>query len=747
MHELGVGSQFAGYEIEERLGEGGMSVVFRALEPQLGRRVALKVMAASLSEDPDFRRRFDDEARLASAIDHPNVVPIYRSGEADGHLFIAMRYVDGTDLRRILAGGPLPLDRTAALLGQVASALDAVHRAGMVHRDVKPDNILVTAGANGEPEHVYLADFGIGRSAAATHRTRTGQLLGTIAYAAPEQLRGHDVGAASDEYALACVLHQCLTGRPPYPRDDEAAVMFAHIADEPPRVTEERGDLPDALDAVVAQGLAKDPADRYPTCAALIAALRDAAPVKASTAPATTADPAATIARGKATIEAEHDEAPAVTGPAPADVESTDDEHRPGGRRRLLIAAAALLVVAVIATAVVLATRSSSQAKVAATGTTKPRQSYAFPGVAFGDGVTTDESWRLDDHGHLTGTTVVTNTGAKTVVHQTDELIPDTLARSVGAVDFATPYATVVDPDPVVRFCLTLAPHQTRMIRYSVAVTGSAPTHLAAWASARHALEHQDWYAKGTRCHGAPAKAPTKQVLPTSSSTTLPGSQALGPNQVVGGGSTTPTPAPETSAYAFSTVPPPPGAPRAVTVSDPYDRQTCNSGNPTRNLTVTVSWTAPTGGGATSYLVVGHKFQQIGGGATTDLGATPSVTSTGLSAQVTVSYKGDHQEAGTWYEYTVIAKNAGGSSTAAWSHSSVVPALVGTVCGTEGWAMLEAVGLRPQYAAEVVPTSSAQQDQILWMGTLSDGGGAGTPAGTTLTVGTWFYMTRYGFLS
>jgi tRNA A-37 threonylcarbamoyl transferase component Bud32/sugar lactone lactonase YvrE len=272
-----IGTELAGYRIEVLIGRGGMSVVYLAEDLALGRKVALKLMAPELSEDRSFRERFRRESRLAASIDHPNVIPIYDAGEAEGLLYIAMRYVEGTDLKALLArDAPLPPERTLALLSQVAAALDAAHERGLVHRDVKPSNILL-AGTNGD-EHVYLADFGLTKTTAEGEESESMQLSGTADYVSPEQITGGTSEPSSDLYSLGCVLYQCLTGRVPFPRDKELAVLWAHVDEPPPRPTEALQGLPRAVDDVVARALSKEPAARYETASALIEAARLAFP-------------------------------------------------------------------------------------------------------------------------------------------------------------------------------------------------------------------------------------------------------------------------------------------------------------------------------------------------------------------------------------------------------------------------------------------------------------------------------------
>jgi serine/threonine protein kinase len=316
------GTEVAGYRIVEQAGSGGMGVVYRAEETGLGGRpVALKLLPPALAGDPDFRARFLREMRVAAAIDHPNIVPIYRAGEDRGLLYLAMRYVHASDLRRVLeAEGRLAPGRALAILDQVARALDAAHARGLVHRDVKPGNILLAPPVfDGDPEHVYLVDFGLARSDSDDRSIGgAGSFLGTPRYAAPEQAAGRPVDARTDGYALGCVLYECLTGRPPFPGGSGEAVLLAHLEAAPPRVTALRPDLPPTIDQVVARAMAKDPADRFPSCRALAAATRQAlAP------PPTHRQPAAP--------EATHRQPAAPPGPPvpPPPVMGTPEPHPP----------------------------------------------------------------------------------------------------------------------------------------------------------------------------------------------------------------------------------------------------------------------------------------------------------------------------------------------------------------------------------------------------------------------------------
>jgi serine/threonine-protein kinase len=242
-----------------------MSVVYLAEHDWLQRKVALKVLAPQLADDERFRERFVRESRLAASLDHPNVIPIYEAGASGGDLFIAMRFVEGSDLRTLLQeGGALEPARAIGILRQVAAALDAAHEQGLVHRDVKPANVLLARPRSSEPvEHVYLSDFGLTkRSASDSAVTGTGQFVGTFDYAAPEQFKGETLDARTDVYSLGCVLFECLTGRPPFLSENEAGLMYAHLAQPPPLVTGERPDLPHEIDRVVGRAMAKSPEDR-----------------------------------------------------------------------------------------------------------------------------------------------------------------------------------------------------------------------------------------------------------------------------------------------------------------------------------------------------------------------------------------------------------------------------------------------------------------------------------------------------
>jgi serine/threonine protein kinase len=276
----------AGYRIDGTLGEGGMGTVYRATQLSLERVVALKLLTAELSADPAFRERFRREGLLQAALDHPHIVTVYEAGETDSRLFLAMRMVEGPTLKDLIVRRQLDDRRALRLLTQVAEALDAAHAKGLIHRDVKPQNVLVGAG-----DHAYLADFGLTKGSDDAAMTETGQFVGTIDYISPEQARGERATARSDVYALTAVLCECLTGRVPFERSTEERALLAHLTEPPPRLSQVRSDIPAAMDEVVAQGMAKDPEDRPASAGELMLKARrafGALPAEAPTPPAST---------------------------------------------------------------------------------------------------------------------------------------------------------------------------------------------------------------------------------------------------------------------------------------------------------------------------------------------------------------------------------------------------------------------------------------------------------------------------
>ena len=286
-----VGTEFAGYRLNAVISRTNMSVVYTAEHPRLGHAIALKVLAPDLATNDRFRERFVSESRMAAGIHHPNVIPIYDAGPSDGLLYIAMLYVAGADLRAILKErGRLSPEQAVLLLGQAGRGLDAAHRQSLVHRDVKPGNMLVERGEDQEPDHVYLSDFGITKRALThTGLTSTGQFVGTVDYVAPEQIGGGHVDGRADIYSMGCVLYECLVGSVPFVKEYEQAIVYSHQYEAAPRASELRTDLPEAIDHVIARATAKSPGDRYPTCRAMIDAaaeafgLADSRPIRVAT--------------------------------------------------------------------------------------------------------------------------------------------------------------------------------------------------------------------------------------------------------------------------------------------------------------------------------------------------------------------------------------------------------------------------------------------------------------------------------
>jgi serine/threonine protein kinase len=338
------GAEFAGFRIERTLGHGGMGIVYLAREVRLDRDVALKVIRTELAEDERFRARFHEESRTAASIEHPNVVTIFGAGDRDGLVYVAMRYVPGRDLGRLISGrGPLPADQAASLIAQVADGLDAVHAAGLVHRDVKPANVLVGEPAPGDADSpAFLTDFGLAKIAASTSGlTATGEVIGTVDYMAPEQIEGRRVDARTDVYALGCVLFHAVAGDVPFPERESTSKMWAHLNEPPPATGAGKG----ALDPVIRRAMAKDPSDRFPSAGDLGRA-------------------AVAATRGEAVTEPEHpvgtgEAAPAAeTVPLAATAPTDRLPRRRRKRRRLrsivipllaLIIAAALTFAALVA--------------------------------------------------------------------------------------------------------------------------------------------------------------------------------------------------------------------------------------------------------------------------------------------------------------------------------------------------------------------------------------------------------------
>jgi serine/threonine-protein kinase len=344
------GTAFGHYELLTLLGRGGMGEVWRARDTTIDRIVAIKVLLPHLSEDQAFAERFRREARAAAQLNSPHVVPIHRHGEIDGRLYVDMRLVEGRDLETVLADGPLDPTRAVRIVEQIANALHAAHKVGLIHRDVKPSNILID-----ENDYAYLIDFGIARTADQTGITSTGSVIGTWHYMAPERLGAGDVDGRSDVYALACVLYQALTGRRPFPGDSLESQVGAHLSAPPPQPSTSHPEVPTGLDAVIAAGMAKRPDDRFATAVALANAARDAItppqprPVSRPSAPAVGVDSTAPTQQGLA-VKATH-LAPHHLSLAPVPAAAAPPPWR-RGKIQLVSAAVLVAVVAVVAIAI-----------------------------------------------------------------------------------------------------------------------------------------------------------------------------------------------------------------------------------------------------------------------------------------------------------------------------------------------------------------------------------------------------------
>ena len=281
--DLREGTELAGYRIQVLVARGGMGVVYKATQLSLEREVALKLIAPELASQDAFRERFLREAKLAASLEHPHVLPVYEVGEVDGQLFLALRFVDGADLGSVLTRGPLSPERTRRIVTQLCFALEAAHERRLLHRDVKPENVLLL-GKEGE-EHAYLTDFGLAKPQSERGLTKTGELLGSLAYLAPEQIEKGQSDERSDLYSLGCLLYACLTGNPPFAREHEAAILWAHLKEPAPLPSDARPELGEAFDWVIERALAKDPADRFQTAGELAGALAVDAPAPARRLP------------------------------------------------------------------------------------------------------------------------------------------------------------------------------------------------------------------------------------------------------------------------------------------------------------------------------------------------------------------------------------------------------------------------------------------------------------------------------
>ena len=448
-----------------------MAVVYRARHVRLGRPVALKLLAPELATTESFQRRFIRESQLAASIEHPNNIPIYEAGKTDNLLYIAMRYVEGFDLAELLEReGPLSIDRAIVLFQQAASALDAAHARGLVHRDVKPGNILVSPGGRPDgTDHVYLTDFGLTkRTDSLTGLTGTGSFIGTLDYIAPEQISGTHVDGRADVYALGCVLFRAFAGVTPFERESDVAVMYGHLSQPPPKVTSFRPDLPSAIDGVLAKAMAKRPEDRYPSCYDLISDLRAAAAGVGSPIAVPTA------AAGAAT---KPDPARAIR---PPDTQTPD--RRRGRKRSGRVLAALGLLVVLAAGAAVAAGRGGPGAARGPDAVVLPFAVEKYPS----SGVEVSRTWTLSGRkgDHVRGELRVRATKpARSLLY---ELLPREMTPLLARVVF-TPQPQILQPLSAVTYQLDGATSQSWTLVYEVPVDPGPLTleRLRRWAVAQ----------------------------------------------------------------------------------------------------------------------------------------------------------------------------------------------------------------------------------------------------------------------
>ena len=497
---LSPGTHIGEYRIESFIGRGGMAFVYEATDSRLERHVALKVLAPELAQDVEFQQRFLRESRFAASLDHPNIVPIYEAGEAGGLLYMAMRHVSGGDLSALIEReGCLDPEHVVTVLSAVASALDTAHAAGLVHRDVKPGNILLTS-STGDPSraHVYLSDFGLTkRTSSMSKLTASGMFTGTMAYIAPEQIRGQRLDARSDLYALGCVAYQCLTGVAPFVRDDQAALLWAHLSELPMPLSSHRGELAPA-DSVLGKALAKSPEDRYQSGADFIAALRDAllpqhgvhGPGRAaetaprvhlvdSCAPGTAGTGAwGATTRSAATAATVMRELPSIPPmPEPGLGSRLLDWFR-GARRWAIPALAVVLAAALGGTSFALLRSDDAPQTTASTAVSLP-----FALETYANGVEVSRTWTLSADGNRLHADVVMVGGAPGATF--DEVIPKSLAASADLVTSSPPPLEVVRQDPVLRYAAPAAPGKQITLTYDIDIEALPPTRarLEAWAA------------------------------------------------------------------------------------------------------------------------------------------------------------------------------------------------------------------------------------------------------------------------
>jgi serine/threonine-protein kinase len=393
------GTAFGRYQLLQVLGRGGMGEVWRASDSLTDDRiVAVKVLPAHLSDDEVFKQRFRREAQVAARLNNPHVIPIHSYGEIEGRLYVDMRLIEGRDLQTVLADGPLEPARAVRIIEQVAEALHAAHKVGLVHRDVKPSNILLDGN-----DFACLIDFGIARAAEDTRLTGTGGMIGTLHYMAPERFRAGDFDSRADIYALACVRYECLTGSRPYPGDRFEQQLAAHLAEPPPQPSSTHPELPEDFDAVIARGMAKDPRERYATTVELANAAQDAIttpiPTPAPSPPQPPAPtPAASTLASAATQQARPDDVPTQRRQPsipPAHPQPPRTPRRWWRRKTVIIPAAAVLLAVIVAVTAVTITRTQNQnsSPDSPQQTAPSRQTVLpFTGLAYPDGVAVDSA-------------------------------------------------------------------------------------------------------------------------------------------------------------------------------------------------------------------------------------------------------------------------------------------------------------------------------------------------------------------
>ena len=468
------GYRISGYRLRQQIGRGGMAVVFGAYDERLERLVALKILVPAMAQDELFRKRFIAESRAAAAVEDPHIIPIYEAGEADGVLFIAMRLVPGGDLRTLVAQhGPIVPARSEWILSAVASALDAAHASGLVHRDVKPANMLLDVRP-GRPDHVYLSDFGVSKASVGSGGlTGGGQFLGTVDYAAPEQILGQPVDGRTDQYALGCAAFELLCGHPPYSGKEWPAAMYAHLSAPPPAATSERPDLPAAVDSVFARVLAKSPADRYGSCQEFTGALRVALGVKSyvSEDPAAPHQTNQELGGGDATLD------PAavdrftfrVRGPADTGTDPRATSQLTAGgstaplarrSRRVLVSAAVVTILVAGAAAGGLLSRAHPPAQ--------PGR-FRFAAQSYPGRLAITQLWTLAGSGgsSLDVSMTVSNASGNAVTAQLEEPIPAEVARDPSWVTFTSAVTPLVT-SPLVVWDLSLPAHGHDVMSYQV---------------------------------------------------------------------------------------------------------------------------------------------------------------------------------------------------------------------------------------------------------------------------------------